>query len=68
MVFATALLLCPFIGASNIFMLKKDTTKTHYNSAGVNVPHNAPLVIYQVALAEHWLVMGLKTDSSLVDA
>jgi hypothetical protein len=26
------------------------------------------LVIYQVALAGHWLIMGLKTDISLVHA
>jgi hypothetical protein len=26
-----------------------------------------PLVVYQVALARHWLIMGLKTDNSLID-
>jgi hypothetical protein len=63
-----ALLLCPFIVASDIFTVKKDTTKTHYNNAGLNILDNAPLTVYQAALARHWLVMGFKTDSSLVDA
>ncbi len=49
-----------FIVASDIFTLKKDTTKTHYNNIGLNVLDNAPL-------AEHWLVMGLKIDNSHVD-
>jgi hypothetical protein len=60
-------LLCPFIVASDIFTLKKDTTKTHCNNAGFNVPNNAPLAVYQAALAGHWLIMGLKTNSSHVD-
>ncbi len=45
----------------------KDTTKTHCSNAELNVPNNAPLAVYQVTIAEHWLVMGLKTDSSSVD-
>jgi hypothetical protein len=60
-------LLCPFIVMSNIFTLKKHITKTHYNNTGLNVPDNAPLAIYQATLVGHWLIMGLKTDSSLVD-
>jgi hypothetical protein len=46
-------LLCPFIVASNIFTLKKDIAKTHCNNVGLNVPNNAPLAVYQVALAGH---------------
>jgi hypothetical protein len=53
MAFVAALLLCPFTITSNIFTLKKDTTKTHYNNVGLNVPDNAPLAVYQAALAEH---------------
>ncbi len=68
MALATALLLCPFIVALDIFMLKKDTAKTHCINAGLNVPDNAPLAVYKAALSENWLVMGLKTDNSLVDA
>lgn len=41
-----ALLLCPFIIASDIFTLKKDTTKMHYNNDGFNVPDNALVAIY----------------------
>jgi len=67
MAFVVALLLYPFIVASGIFMLKKDTTKMHYNNAGLNVPNNAPLAVYQSTLGGHWLVMGLKTNSSPVD-
>jgi len=48
-------------------MLKKDTANTHCNNANFNVPDNAPLTIYQATLAEHWLVMGLKIDSSPID-
>jgi hypothetical protein len=61
-------LLCPFIVMSNIFTLKKDIAKTQCNNTKLNVPNNAPLVVYQATLAGHWLVMGLKTDNSLVDA
>ncbi|CAK9866966.1 unnamed protein product [Sphagnum jensenii] len=39
----------------------------HCINAGLNVLGNAPLAVYQVALAEHWLVMGFKTDRSPVD-
>jgi hypothetical protein len=60
-------LLCPFTIVSDIFTLKKDTAKMHYNNAGLNVPDNAPLAVYQAALAMHWLVMGFKIDSSHVD-
>jgi len=61
------LLLCPFTVASDIFTLKKDTIKMHCSNIGLNVPNNAPLVVYQVALTGHWLVMGLKTDSLPID-
>ncbi len=40
----------------------------HCNNARFNVLDNAPLAVYEVALARHWLVMGLKTDSSPIDA
>jgi hypothetical protein len=43
---AIAPLLCPFIVASDIFTLKKDTAKMQYINAGLNVPDNAPLVVY----------------------
>ncbi len=46
MMFNAAPLLCPFIVASNIFMLKKDITKMHCNNAELNIPNNAPLAIY----------------------
>jgi hypothetical protein len=46
MVLDVASLLCPFIVVSNIFTLKKDITKTHYNNTGLNVPDNAPLAVY----------------------
>jgi hypothetical protein len=49
-------------------MLRKDTTKQHCNNAMLNVPDNASLVVYQATLARHWLVMGLKIDSSPIDA
>ncbi len=62
-----ALLLCPFTITLNIFTLK-DTTKTHSNNVGFNIPHNAPLVVYLATLVGHWLVMGLKTNNSSVDA
>jgi hypothetical protein len=39
----------------------------HCSNAGFNVPNNAPLAVYQVALVGHWLVMGLKIDSSPID-
>jgi hypothetical protein len=35
MALTTALLLCPFTVALDIFMLKKDIAKTHYNNTGV---------------------------------
>jgi hypothetical protein len=60
-------LLCPFTIASDIFMLKKDIAKMHCNNARLNISNNAPLAVYQAALAKHWLVMGLKTDSSPID-
>jgi hypothetical protein len=68
MALVIAPLLCPFTIVSDIFMLKKDTTKTHCINAKLNVLDNAPLAVYQVALIGNWLVMGLKTDSSPVDA
>jgi hypothetical protein len=67
MAFNVALLLCPFIVALDIFALKKDIAKQYYNNARLNIPDIASLVVYQVALAGHWLVMGLKTDDSPVD-
>ncbi len=39
----------------------------HCSNAGFNVPNNAPLAVYQVALVGHWLLMGLKIDSSPID-
>jgi hypothetical protein len=48
-------------------MLRKDTPEQHYNNAGLNIPDYASLAAYQAALAGHCLVMGLKTNSSLVD-
>jgi hypothetical protein len=66
MVFNAAPLLCPFTIVSDIFTLK-DTAKMHCSNAGLNIPNNAPLAVYQVALAGHWLVMGLKTNSSPID-
>jgi hypothetical protein len=68
MALATASLLCPFTVTSDIFMLKEDTAKTHCINAGLNVPDNAPLAVYQAALAGNWLVMGFKTDSPPIDA
>jgi hypothetical protein len=62
MAFDATPLLCPFIIVSDIFTLK-DIAKTHYNNVELNVPDNAPLVVYQAALGGHWLVMGFKTDS-----
>jgi hypothetical protein len=67
MVFDTTPLMCPFNVESDIFTLKKDTSKMHYNNARLNVPDNASLVVYQATLAEHWLFMGFKTDMSHVD-
>jgi hypothetical protein len=67
MVLNATLLLCPFIVTLNIFTLK-DTAKTHYNNTKLNILDNAPLAVYQATLARHWLVMGLKTDNSRVDA
>ncbi len=68
MAFVVTPLLCFFIVTLNIFTLKKDIAKTHYNNVGLNVPNNAPLAVYQVALVEHWLIMGLKINSSPIDA
>jgi hypothetical protein len=61
-------LLCPFVVALDIFILKKDIAKMHCNNVGFNVSDNASLAVYQVALAGHWLFMGLKTDSSPINA
>jgi hypothetical protein len=60
-------LLCPFTIMSDIFTLKQDTAEMHCNNVGLNVPDNAPLAVYEVALAGHWLVMGLKTDNSPIN-
>jgi hypothetical protein len=40
----------------------------HCNNVGLNVPDNAPLDVYQATMAGHWLVMGLKTNNSPIDA
>jgi hypothetical protein len=53
MVFVVAPLLCPFTVASDIFTLKKDTTKTHCNNVRLNILDNAPMVVYLTALAGH---------------
>ncbi len=68
MALVATLLLCPFNVALDIFTLKKDITMTHNNNTELNVPDNAPLTVYQVALAKHWLIMGLKTNNSPIDA
>jgi hypothetical protein len=68
MVLAVTPLLCPFIVTLDIFTLKKDIAKTHCNNVGLNIPDNAPLAVYQATLVGHWLIMGLKTDNSHVDA
>jgi hypothetical protein len=60
-------LLCPFTIASDIFMFRKDIAKMLCNNTGLNVLDNAPLPDYQATLAGHWLIMGLKTDSSPVN-
>ncbi|CAK9272936.1 unnamed protein product [Sphagnum jensenii] len=62
------LLMCPFTTRLDIFTLRKDTTKQHSNNAKLNVPNNASMVVYRIALPKHWLVMGFKTNSSPVDA
>jgi hypothetical protein len=67
MALATASLLCPFTVALDIFMLKKDTANTHCINVGLNIPDNAPLAVYQGALAGNWLVIGLKTNSPHID-
>ncbi len=48
-------------------MLKKDTAKTHYSNAGLNVPDNAPPSGLPGSPSRTWLVMVLKTNSSFVD-
>ncbi len=67
MAFDAPSLLCPFTIVSDICTLKKDIAKTHCNNTKFNIPDNAPLVVYQAALARHWLIMSLKIDSSYVD-
>jgi hypothetical protein len=42
MVLNAAPMLCPFIVVSDMFTLKKDIAKMHYNNVGFNVPGNAP--------------------------
>jgi hypothetical protein len=61
-----ASLLCLFTVALDICTLK-DIAKTYYNNVVLNVPDNAPLAIYQATLAGHWLIMGLKINSSPID-
>jgi hypothetical protein len=46
MAFDATSLLCLFIVALNIFTLKEDIAKMHYNNVGFNVLDNAPLAIY----------------------
>jgi hypothetical protein len=41
-----ALLLCPFTTTSDIFTLKKDTTKQHRNNSRLNVLDNAYVADY----------------------
>jgi hypothetical protein len=41
--------LCPFTITSDIFTLKEDIVKTHFNNTGFNVPDNALLAVYQAA-------------------
>lgn len=47
MALKVAPVLCPFTIVSNIFTLKKDIAKQHYD----NVLDNASLAVYQVTLA-----------------
>jgi hypothetical protein len=68
MVLNVARLLCPFTIVLDIFTLRKDTAKQHYNNARLNVPDNASLAVYQAALVGHLLVMGFKINNSPVDA
>jgi hypothetical protein len=68
MVFVATPLLCPFTIVSHIFTLKNDIAKTHFNNARFNVLGNAPLTIYQATFVGHWLIMGLKIDSSPINA
>jgi hypothetical protein len=67
MAFDVTPLLCLVTVTSDIFTLKKDIAKTHCNNFGLNILNNAPLMIYQATLVEHWLIMGLKIDSSPID-
>jgi hypothetical protein len=60
-------LLYPFTIVSNIFTLKNDIAKTHFNNVGLNVLDNAPLAVYYAVLTGNSLVMGLKTDNSPID-
>ncbi len=53
MAFDVAPLLCPFIVVSDIFTLKKDIAKTHYDNVGLNVLDNTPLMVYQATLVGH---------------
>jgi hypothetical protein len=53
MALVVASMLCPFIVALYIFTLKKDIANMHCNNAGLNVPDNAPLAVYQAALVGH---------------
>ncbi len=46
MALVATLLLCPFIVVSDIFTLRKDTAKTHYNNTRLNILDNAPLIVY----------------------
>jgi hypothetical protein len=46
MALVAASLLCPFMVSLDIFTLKKDIAKMHYNNVGLNVLDNAPLALY----------------------
>jgi hypothetical protein len=48
-----ALLLCPFTAVSDILTLKKDIAKHHCNNAKLNVPNNASLSVYHIAMVGH---------------
>jgi hypothetical protein len=67
MVLDVASLLCLFTATLDIFALKKGTAKQYCDNVRLNVPNNASMAVYQVALAKHWLVMGFKTDNSPID-
>ncbi len=46
MVLDVAPLLCPFTTTLDIFTMRKDIAKQHYNNAGLNILDNASLAVY----------------------